>query len=348
MGDVFSKDIASYMVPIFALNFVIVLLVGFLSFLFIKKKLFNDYSCYYIIIFNWIFLIDNLFRILPFDKDDKNKSECSSPWGKFQAFVLFLFDKLIQSIITSQTIIYYLGYYKSDSFFAHQRLIFFSTLSLSGVISLALSLIVLGLNSKEQKTTPDNQNNNQTQNFNQTQKENLVQEPNQTQTNQTSYYCYFGNDDSDFKITSDTILNTIYILINLYCILVLFRYISRKKKEAAKGLIEDSDYKHHYIKILIMLIINPLLFIQIYLIIFQVIHNSAVVDLLYLSILMIIDFLYSFNKIIYKETLKIFCKNIYKKKFDDIKTELGDKGHQDDEDDDEDENKVKRVRTDSF
>ena len=97
-----------------------------------------------------------------------------------------------------------------------------------------------------------------------------------------------------------------------------------------------------------MLIINPLLFIQIYLIIFQVIHNSAVVDLLYLSILMIIDFLYSFNKIIYKETLKIFCKNIYKKKFEDIKTELGDKGHQDDEDDDEDENKVKRVRTDSF
>jgi hypothetical protein len=327
MGDEFGDNIF-YFIPVIALNTIIILVVGFLSFLFIKNKSFHDYSCYYVIIYNWILLIDNLFRILPFDDNDKDGGECQKTTGRIQGFVLVFLDKLILAIITSQTIIYYLGYYKADSYFSHERLIFFLTLFLSLIISGALSIIIYLEGDKTENTNVYNQ-----------------------------IYCYC--ESSKFKELADPILNGIYLLINLYCILVLFRYISRKKKEAESGLIEDLDYKHHYVKILLMLFVNPLLFIEIFIIVHadSFIENNLilnifylVIDIVYLTTLLLIDLVYSLNKIIFKETLKIFCKKTYKEKFEKIKKALGDKGqHEDDDEDDDDNNtKLKKLRTESF
>ena len=125
----------------------------------------------------------------------------------------------------------------------------------------------------------------------------------------------------------------------------------KKKKEAKAGLIEDLDYNHHAKRILILFFLNLLLFFISFLLNFD--KNLTFKDLLYIITLFTIDLVNSLNRTVYKETLKIFCKQKYEQKYGSKKI----KTLEDDEkegngglngDDDEDDEDIKRTRTDSF
>ena len=314
MDDLIVVDNLEYSIPTIILNVVLIMIVGFLSILFCKSKSFHTYPCYYIIILNLSFFIDNLFRILPLDKSTDGSNNYSL--GEyFQAFILVFFDHFMITIITSQTIIYYLGYIKTESYFKYEKVIFFLTLSISLIICLLLSSLDIyfgeGGHIKHNKI-----------------------------------YCY--STKSDFKKISDITLNIICLIINIFCLLNLFVYVSNKKKEAKAGLIEDLDYSHHYIKILAMLIINPLFFLVSFLIIYNQI-NGFTADIIYLVACIVINFLYSLNRIIFKETLKIFCKDTYKERYEKLKGLKVFKNQTSNEEEDDDEDDDKRSqRTESF
>ena len=89
-------------------------------------------------------------------------------------------------------------------------------------------------------------------------------------------------------------------------------FLSSKKETL--GIIEDLDYGHHHTKIIIMFFVNSLTIVESYLIIYDKLPYEYV-DLIYLSTCLIIDLYYTINKIIIKETMKIFCKNVYDRKY---------------------------------
>ena len=88
-----------------------------------------------------------------------------------------------------------------------------------------------------------------------------------------------------------------------------------------------------------MFIINSLLFIESYLIIYDAFPTDEV-DLIYLITCLIIDIYYTINKIVIQETLKIFCTSYYEKKYPTVKNDSLTGG--DDSDDDDDNNKNER------
>lgn len=200
-----------------------------------------------------------------------------------QAYLLTFLDKLLLTAITSQAIITYLGVCQTKIYFNNEKKIFLSTLIIGIAIGMILSLIY------------------------------ILAEDEVAHYN-TYYYC----GDSMTKRILDTIFNGVFLAINFYCCLVLLIFISKKRKEASLGIIEDLDYSHHHTKIILMFIVNSILFIQSYLIIYDSFPSNEV-DLIYLITCLIVLAYYTINKITIKETLRIFCPGYYEKKYPLVK-----------------------------
>jgi hypothetical protein len=226
-----------------------------------------------------------------------------------QAFLLTSLDKLLLTTITSQAIITFLGVCLTKIYFANEKKIFLTTLIAGISISCILSLLYI-----------------------------LI--ANRTHVYSTYAYC----EDSHTKRITDTIFNAIFLLINLFCTLALLIYITKKRRQASLGIIEDLDYGHHHTKIVFMFLFNSLLFIESYLIIYDKFPGNEV-DLIYLISCLLILFYYTINKIIIKETLKLFCKSYYESKYGSIKKN---ECLTDDDDDDDDEEQKNEKKSDSF
>ena len=117
------------------------------------------------------------------------------------------------------------------------------------------------------------------------------------------------------------------------------------------GIIKNLDYNYNFIRIIILFFVNFFTFLESYLIIYDL-GFSGYTDLVYLSTILLLD-LYNFlNKMVYKETLKIFCKATYAKKYTKLKNLDGLDGNEKDEeivDDNNEENEEEEdARTNSF
>ena len=81
----------------------------------------------------------------------------------------------------------------------------------------------------------------------------------------------------------------------------------------------------------LMPLINSVMFIESYLIIYNIIPENLL-DLIYLISCFLVDLYYSINRITIKETIKIFCRNLYKKLYKFKKKETIDIGCSDSDD----------------
>lgn len=226
-----------------------------------------------------------------------------------QAFLLTFLDKFLLTAITSQAVITYLGVCQTKVYFNNEKKIFLSTLIIGLVVSVILSLLYIIIG----KTI--------------------------------SYGLYYYCGDSHTKRISDTIFNAVFLLINCFCCIILLIFISKKKKEASLGIIEDLDYSHHHTKIILMFIVNSILFIESYLIIYDSFPLDEV-DLIYLITCILALAYYTINKITIKETLRIFCPKYYEKKYPTVKKDDTLTGVGDGEGDEEEGEKA--ARTESF
>ena len=267
----------------YIINSLIILVSLLLIFLYIKSREFHQYQCYNILILSIIIFFDNILRIIPMNV---------LVLRHIQAFLLTFFDKLILTTITSQALILYLGVCQTKVYFKKEKLIFCLSLILGILISFILALLYIIIANSQQG------------------------EGGITNYEDTSIYFY--TIDTDFKSISDTIFNGIFLLFNLYYSIILLIYIAKKRKKVRLGIIEDLDYGHHTLKIVLMFIINSSLFIESDLIIYDKIPDHLI-DLIYIITCLLVDLYYAINKIIIKEMMKIFCKKYYDKKYPKIK-----------------------------
>ena len=84
-----------------------------------------------------------------------------------------------------------------------------------------------------------------------------------------------------------------------------------------------------------MFIINSYMFVESYLIIYDIMPDDFI-DLTYLISCLLVDLYYTINKIIIKETMKIFCKKLYNKKYPVFKKRNTTEINLDDDDDEDD------------
>ena len=276
-----------YYIPLIVLivmNFIISL---FFFIVFIKSKAFKKYQCYNLIIFISVMLIDCLVRIIPFSDDDHSSINI---FEYFQAFLLVFFDKIILATLTTQTILFYIGVIHTKTFKNNDKKAFFISFVINIVVSLSLSILYICLGG----------------------------------IHLTSHRRYLYCNASPFKEISDPIFDSVYLIANLYCSIILIKYLFRKIKEIEKGITEDYDYKHNFKKAIIVTLLNIIIFLESYLIIFGILKEETA-DIIYLSTLLLISLFNCCNETVMKEAMKIFCKNKYKQRYgNDKKVEEND------------------------
>ncbi len=264
-------------------NSFIILITFYLIFLYIKGKEFHQKKVFNIILLGMTLFFDNILRLIPMDVYILRH---------IQAFLLTFFDKLILTTITSQALIIYFGACQTRLYYKNELAMFLVPLILGLAISAALTILYIIIANKEVGdggiTNFDGKNN---------------------------YFYVIG---TDLKVLCDTIFNGVFLFVNVFCSVVLLIFLSQKKKKAELGIIEDLDYGHHHLKIILMFILNSMMFIESFLIIYDKMPSDYI-DLIYVISCLLLDLYYAINKIIIKETMRIFCFKLYNKKYPDIK-----------------------------
>jgi hypothetical protein len=276
-----------YYIPIIILIVVMFIISLFFFILFIKSKAFNKYECYNLIIFIFVILLDCVVRIIPFSDDDDSSINI---FEYLQAFLLVFFDKIILAALTTQTILFYLGVIHTKTFKNNDKKAFFISFVINIVICSSLTILYIYFGGIRL-------------------------------ANHRRYlYC----DTSELKDISDPIFDSVYLIANLYCSIILIKYLFRKIKEIEKGITEDYDYKHNFKKAIIVTLLNIIIFLESYLIIFGILKEEKA-DIIYLSTLLLISLFNCCNETVMKEAMKIFCKNKYKQRYgNDKKVEEND------------------------
>jgi hypothetical protein len=276
-----------YYIPLVILIVMMFIISLFFFILFIKSKAFNKYECYNLIIFIFVILLDCVVRIIPFSDDDDSSINI---FEYLQAFLLVFFDKIILAALTTQTILFYLGVIHTKTFKNNDKKAFFISFVINIVICSSLSILYIYFGGIRL-------------------------------ANHRRYlYC----DTSELKDISDPIFDSVYLIANLYCSMILIKYLFRKIKEIEKGITEDYDYKHNFKKAIIVTLLNIIIFLESYLIIFGILKEEKA-DILYLSTLLLISLFNCCNETVMKEAMKIFCKNKYKQRYgNDKKVEEND------------------------
>lgn len=296
-----------YFIPTIIVNILIIIIGFYLFFLFVKSKSFHTYPCYNMIIFSLILLLDNIFRIIPLKDSEANHKTF---YEYIVAFILVFFDKMILATLTMHMLVFYLGAAKTKFYFDHERAIFLVPFIINVIVCFIITLVYILVND--------------------------IRQP------QNKLYHYCG--DSDGKKYTDIVFNSVYFCVNLFSSINLVIFICKRKKDAESGLIEDLDYKRNSIRIIVLFLLNVATFLESYLIVFNKLRHVKA-DLIYLTTCLLIDLYNSLNRIVYIETIKIFCKNKYEKyaKENDLNKLLDD-----DEGGRSDSTELKRQRSESF
>ena len=160
-----------------------------------------------------------------------------------------------------------------------------------------------------------------------------------------------GNEISK-RITVKKILEAIFcgiiFFVNVFFLIVVISHISKKRKEARAGLIEDLGYGKQLLRFSFIFTVNTIAIIVAGVIInfisyFGLEDYRKYSQIIYLIICFVIDLCFMVNKTVYQETLKLFCKEKYKEKDEDFTLKSSSTFDQivtgnNDNDDDEDDN----------
>ena len=192
-----------------------------------------------------------------------------------QAFILTSLDKYILLALTMQVFIIYLGIMKTNFYYAHKKAIFY----ISFFSGLGLSFLIGGL-------------------F--------------LMNGLTCYGLYNYVDDSGNKGTFDTIFNSVFLGLNTFFCIIIILNICIRKEEIEKEMLNENEYEHDLYRIIIIFIANSFIYIESFLIIYDKLPvPDKYIDLVYIITCLIINLIYTINKVVIKETKKIFCKKLF-------------------------------------
>ena len=192
-----------------------------------------------------------------------------------QAFILTSLDKYILLALTMQVFIIYLGIMKTNFYYAHKKAIFY----ISFFSGLGLSFLIGGL-------------------F--------------LMNGLTCYGLYNYVDDLGNKGTFDTIFNSVFLGLNTFFCIIIILNICIRKEEIEKEMLNENDYEHDLNRMILIFITNTLFYVESFLIIYDKLPvPDNYIDLVYIITCLIINLIYTINKVVIKETKKIFCKKLF-------------------------------------
>jgi len=285
--------------------FFMALITLYLTILYIKSEAFHTYSCYNIILMSIVLLLDCILKMIPSDSGTEG-------FEFVLAIIKNFFDKMILAVLSMQVLVLYMGIIHTQYYFSHEKSIFIVGTIVSAIVSITLSLVYSSLRWVEDsdgkviydENSKDDKNDN--------------------------------NEESEKRNITKQVLEVIFcatlLVANIFCLIVVLSYISKKSKEAKAGIIEDLGYSKQLIRFLFIFFINIIAIVVSGIIInfdFLTEYNHII----YLLVCFIIDLCYSINKTVYIETVKLFCKKMEYSETDN-KVELKRKSTFGDDDDD--------------
>lgn len=245
-----------------------------LTIIYLLNKKFRSYPCYFNIIFSITVTLDNLLRLIPAGRGDgvDIKGEKSIAC-QIQAFTLTFFDKLMLALMTTYSVISFLGSYQMHFYRANEKLIFI-VLTLISIIISAASTTLFYLRKISDR----------------------------------SEFCYVETKDLVKQIV-DTIITSILFIISLFCIIKLIIKIYQIKKDEDN---EDgrAALKRHFIRFIFDLIITSITFTYVILLINKKIpFDNFFKDLIYILLSLIVELFFTINSELVKEVIRIVTCN---------------------------------------
>jgi len=256
------------------INGLIILICLIVTILYIKCKALHTYPCYNKLTVNLIILVNNIFRVIPFQLYRDNI-------GKFpkglQAFILIFTDKFYLIILTNQIVIQYFGIMLTNFYFKNEKKIFIYGTILSAIISLIIAGIFIkdGVEEKRDKLY------------------------------------YYGISGLTYKIIMDTIYNGILLTINVVSLTIIIINSAIRSKIAKSSGVGNSNYEYNFTQALIKFIVNAITYVIAFLIIYRALSGSDLTDFVYLIGCLIVEVAYCFNKAVIREICKICCCKRY-------------------------------------
>ena len=310
-----SEEFKPFYIVQIIISSLIALITIYLIALFIKSEVFKSYSCFNIMLMSIILFLDCFILALTVSIGKKANQE-----GKF-ILLLFktFFDKMILSVLSLQVIIVYAGIIHTDYYYSHEKSFVKIGNAICAIISGALAAIYTSI-----RWVKDDKGN--------------------------SIFDYDLDDDNNGKIKmrslATKIIETIFCGINLivivFFLVVVILHISKKRREAKAGLIQDLGYGNQILRFSLIFSVNiiALIFEGLVINFSKEIGISAYNEycgIVFLVICFLIQLCFMINKTVYKETLKIFCKKRYQEteeesKIKSISTFDIDQGDDDEED----------------
>ena len=238
----------------------------FIIFIYIKSKFFHFYAFYFNIIFTLVIAIRNVFRLI--QKDDYNG------FCFFQAYLLSILDKFIQSQITSYSIINYIGMFKNQFFIDNKKQIFICLTALSGLYSFTLTTIFIsqGLSSE-------------------------------------SFCCYIKT-SAYLKKVLDSLFSVLLLAINLLCIIRIIVTLCKNKKQNIENKKRNEDIKRHLTRFISEIVFVTLIFLIVIFTVNKIFMSEGAKEakeIIYELLLLTMEIFYTMNKEIFKEVKRIFC-----------------------------------------
>jgi hypothetical protein len=263
------------------INGLIILICLIVTILYIKCKALHTYPCYNKLTVNLIILVNNIFRVIPFQLYRDNI-------GKFpkglQAFILIFTDKFYLIILTNQIVIQYFGIMLTNFYFQNEKKIFIYGTILSAIISLIIAGIFIkdGFEDKRDKLY------------------------------------YYGISGLTYKIIMDTIYNGILLTINVVSLTIIIINSAIRSKIAKSSGVGNSNYEYNFTQALIKFIVNAITYVIAFLIIYRALSGSDLTDFVYLIGCLIVEVAYCFNRAVIREICKICCCKRYEEEQEGI------------------------------
>jgi hypothetical protein len=271
------------------------LITIYLIALYIKSQAFKAFSCYNIILMSVVLFLDCLLKIVP---DTLSEDGSYEGWEFIISIIRNFFDKMILSVLSLQVVIVYIGIIHTEFYYSHEKSIFIVGDIACAIVSGALAFIyssIRWVKNEQGKTI-----------FYEDDKHDKIDNELKEEIRKRSLT----------KKILEIIFCSVIFIVNVFFLVVVISHISRKRKEAKAGLIEDLGYGKQLLRFSFIFSVNVIAIVVSGVIInfgndFGLENYSKYSQIVYLVVCFVIDMCFMVNKTVYQETLKIFCKKKY-------------------------------------
>jgi len=261
------------------ISIIISIIALFLIIIYCINRKFRSYPYYFNIIFISVIAIDNLIRLIPEGKGDKNLiTGNETTLCKIQAFTLTLFDKLMLTLMTVYSAFAYLENFQNFFYKPNEKIIFIISTIFSLILSSILTLIFFF------KGISDG-----------------------------SQYCYVDTKNTVKKIV-DTIITSILLIISLFCLISILINIKQLKQERENDPENEQGREEvgfYLIRFIGALILNILTFGYVIVLINKiiVIDKDFIKDLIYILLSLFNEIFFTIKIELIKELKKMVTCN---------------------------------------